>query len=222
MSARRYLAEVIGTFGLVFCGTGAIVIDEQTGGAVGHIGVAITFGLIVLAMIYAFGEISGAHLNPAVTLGFVAADRFPLRQVAPYMAAQLVGALLASYTLHWMFPKNMHLGATMPAGSSMQSFVLEVILSYLLMFVILQVAHGSKEAGVLAGIAIGATVGLEAMFAGPICGASMNPVRSLAPAIVSGSLSSVWIYLIAPVLGTLAASFTWRVLRPKQQSSTDQ
>lgn len=219
---RSYLAEIIGTFGLVFCGTGAIVIDEQTGGAVGHIGVAITFGLIVLAMIYAFGEISGAHLNPAVTLGFVVADRFPLRQVAPYIAAQLAGALLASYTLHWMFPENMHLGATMPAGSAMQSFVLEVILSFLLMFVILQVAHGSKEVGVLAGIAIGATVGLEAMFAGPICGASMNPVRSLAPAIVSGSLGSVWIYLIAPVLGTLAAAFTWRVMRPSTPPSTDQ
>lgn len=222
MSARRYFAEVIGTFGLVFCGTGAIVIDEQTGGAVGHVGVAITFGLIVLAMIYSFGEISGAHLNPAVTLGFVAADRFPPRQVAPYMAAQLVGALLASCTLHWMFPENIHLGATLPAGSAMQSFVLEAILSFLLMFVILQVAHGSKEVGVLAGIAIGATVGLEAMFAGPICGASMNPFRSLAPAIVSGSLGSVWIYLIAPALGTLAAAFTWRVMRPPTQPSTDQ
>lgn len=213
-SIRRYLAELIGTYGLVFCGTGAIVIDQQTSGAVGHIGIAITFGAIVLAMIYAFGEVSGAHLNPAVTLGFLAAGRFQARQVAPYIVAQLMGAFLASGTLKLLFPDNLALGATLPAGPQMQSFILEVILTFFLMLVILQVAHGSKEVGVLAGIAIGSTVLLEAMFAGPICGASMNPARSLAPAVVSGSLSVVWIYVIAPVVGALGAAFLWPLLRP--------
>ncbi len=214
---KRYIAEAIGTFALVFCGTGAIVINEQTVGAVGHIGVAITFGAIVLAMIYTFGDVSGAHLNPAVTLGFLAAGRFAARQVAPYILAQLIGAFIASGTLKFLFPDNVHLGATLPAGPPMQSFILEVILTFLLMLVILQVAHGSKEVGTLAGIAIGSTVLLEAMFAGPICGASMNPARSLAPAVVSGDLSVVWIYLIAPMVGALAAALLWPLLRPVPQ-----
>ncbi|MBL8003093.1 MAG: aquaporin [Flavobacteriales bacterium] len=217
-ATRKYLCEVIGTYGLVFCGTGAIVINEQTGGAIGHIGVAITFGAIVLAMIYAFGEVSGAHLNPVVTLGFLAAGRFPARQVVPYIGAQLIGAFLASGTVKLLFPDNLGLGATIPAGPAMQSFVLEVILTFFLMIVILQVAHGSKEVGVLAGIAIGSTVLLEAMFAGPICGASMNPARSLAPAVVSGNMGVVWIYLLAPALGAVGAAFIWPLLRPVPRS----
>lgn len=212
-ATRKYLCEVIGTYGLVFCGTGAIVINEQTGGAIGHIGVAITFGAIVLAMIYAFGEVSGAHLNPVVTLGFLAAGRFPARQVVPYIGAQLIGAFLASGTVKLLFPDNLGLGATIPAGPAMQSFVLEVILTFFLMIVILQVAHGSREVGVLAGIAIGSTVLLEAMFAGPICGASMNPARSLAPAVVSGNMGVVWIYLLAPAMGAVGAAFLWPLLR---------
>lgn len=210
---RRYAAELLGTYALVFAGTGAIIVNEQTG-ALGHFGVAATFGLIVLAMIYAFGDISGAHLNPAVTIGFVVAKRFPLKLVAPYIGAQLGGAFLASLTLRFLFPESATLGATLPAGSDMQSFILELLLSYFLMLVILQVAHGSKEVGLMAGIAIGAVVGLEALFAGPICGASMNPARSIAPAVVSGDLRALWIYLAAPVIGALLATLTWRLLRP--------
>lgn len=202
---RKYTAEAIGTFALVFCGSGAIVIDQQTGGAVTHIGVAITFGFIVMSMIYALGNISGAHLNPAVTIAFAIAKKFPVRQVVPYAISQLAGALIASLALHLMFPANELLGTTLPAGSNMQSFILEIILSFFLMLVILNVAHGSKEQGMFAGLAIGSVVLLEAMFAGPICGASMNPARSLAPALVSDHLQSVWVYLTAPVIGAVAA-----------------
>ena len=208
---RKYVAELLGTYTLVFAGTGAIVVDAQTH-ALGHLGVALTFGLVVLAMIYAFGDLSGAHLNPAVTLGFVVARRFPLAQAAPYIIAQLAGALLASLTLRFLFPGDITLGTTLPAGSDMQSFILESILTFFLMLVILQVSQGSKETGLMAGIAIGATVGLEALFAGPICGASMNPARSIAPALVSGNIQHLWIYITAPILGAIAATGTWRWL----------
>ncbi|HTB07143.1 MAG TPA: aquaporin [Bacteroidia bacterium] len=215
---RKYIAEAIGTYALVFCGTGAVVIDQQTGGQVGHAGIAMTFGFIVLAMIYTFGEISGAHFNPAVTIGFWVAGRFEGKKIAPYIISQLVGAVLASGTLKLLFPANESLGATMPAGSAIQSLVLEFILTYFLMLVIINVSQGSKETGVLAGIAVGSTVLLEAMFAGPICGASMNPARSIAPALVSCNLQSLWIYILAPVLGAVAASFTWRGMRPINKS----
>ncbi len=201
----KLLAEFVGTYALVFAGTGAIVIDAASHGAITHAGVALTFGLIVLAMIYAFGDVSGAHLNPAVTLGFYAARRFPGRRVLPYMMAQFLGGLAASGTLRGLFPDQPGLGATLPAGSAMQSFVLEVILTGLLMLVILSVSTGAKEKGITAGIAVGAVIALEAMFAGPICGGSMNPARSLAPAVVSGQLSGLWIYLLAPSLGALLA-----------------
>lgn len=214
---KKYLAELLGTFGLVFCGTGAIVIDEQTHGAIGHIGVAMTFGLIVLAMIYTFGNTSGAHLNPAVSIAFWAARLFDGKQLLPYVLSQVTGAFLATATLKFLFPENTGLGSTLPAGSDMQSFILEFILTFFLMIVILNVSQGSKETGVLAGIAIGATVGLEAMFAGPVCGASMNPVRSLAPAVVSGNLQSLWVYLIAPTSGAILASLTWRLMKTGNQ-----
>ena len=212
---KKYSAEFIGTFAIVFCGTGAIIIDEQTHGAVTHIGVAITFGLIVMAMIYTFGEKSGAHFNPAVTLAFSIVKRFQANQILPYIISQVAGALSASVILKILFPENQNFGATIPAGSDMQSFVLEFILTYFLMLVIINVSQGSKETGVLAGIAIGATVLLEAMFAGPICGASMNPVRSLAPALVSGNMQSLWIYLIAPITGAIAAVLTWNMMGDK-------
>jgi len=176
---RKYYAETLGTFALVFCGTGAIVINQETTGVISHAGVAFTFGLIVMVMIYALGPISGAHLNPAVTIAFTIAKRFPANQILPYIVSQAVGAVLASTTLRLLFSENEFLGATMPRGSEMQSFVLESILTFFLMLVIIQVATGSKEQGMFAGLAIGSTVLLEAMFAGPICGASMNPIRSL-------------------------------------------
>ncbi|MBK9270016.1 MAG: aquaporin [Saprospiraceae bacterium] len=209
---RKYAAEFIGTFGLVFCGTGALVINEQTNGSIGHVGVASTFGQIVLAMIYAFGNILGAHINPAVTLAFAIAKRFDTKYILPYIIAQIAGAFLATGILKFLFPSNFLLGATIPAGSSTQSFVLEFILTYLLMMVILNVSQGSKEHRLSAGIAIGATVGLEAMFAGPICGASMNPVRSLAPAVVSGNIGTLWIYLLAPTAGAIAAVLSWQTM----------
>jgi aquaporin NIP len=202
---KKLLAEFLGTFGLVFAGTGAIIIDHATGGQIGHAGIAITFGLVVLAMIHTFGDISGAHLNPAVTLGFAAARRFPLREVPGYVGAQVSGALAASGLLRGLFPEDGKLGATLPAGSSGQSFVLELVLTAILMLTILSVSAGAKEKGITAGLAIGAVIGLEAMFAGPICGASMNPARSFAPALVSGHLEHLWIYLAAPALGALVA-----------------
>jgi len=202
---KRLFSEFLGTFGLVFAGTGAIIIDQVSGGAITHVGVALTFGLIVLAMIYAFGEISGAHLNPAVTLGFFAAQRLKGRDVPPYITAQLAGAFAASATLRLLFPTHPNLGATLPAGSDVQSLILETILTFFLMLVILSVSTGAKEKGITAGIVVGSVIGLEAMFAGPICGASMNPARSIAPALVSGHLEHLWIYIAGPILGAFLA-----------------
>lgn len=209
---KKYLAELIGTFGLVFCGTGAIIINQETGGVIGHAGIAATFGLVVMSMIYTFGEISGAHFNPAVTIGFALSGRFDKSEVIPYIVSQVLGALLASFVLKLLFSANITLGATLPSGAPMQSFILEIILSYLLMLVILNVSQGSKETGLFAGIAIGGTVLLEAMFAGPICGASMNPARSFAPAIISGNFMDLWIYLSAPVIGVIIAVSTWKII----------
>jgi aquaporin Z len=197
---KQYAAEAIGTFALVFAGTGAIVINEVSGGKVTHIGISLTFGLVVMAMIYAVGDVSGAHLNPAVTLGFWFARRFSATSALPYIGSQLIGAFAASGLLWAMF-QGSDLGATHPAGSVWQTFTLETVLTAMLMFVILGVATGSKEKGLLAGVAIGGVIAFEALFAGPISGASMNPARSLAPAVVSGSIADVWIYLAAPVLG---------------------
>jgi aquaporin Z len=210
---KKLIAESIGTFTLVFCGTGAIIINQETGGAVTHPGIAATFGLVVMAMIYTFGAVSGAHFNPAVTLAFSSTDRFERRFALPYLCAQIVGAIGASLTLSFLFPANGILGATLPAGSPAQSFVLELLLTFFLMLVILFVSQGGREVQPFAAIAIGGTVLLEAMFAGPICGASMNPARSFAPAIVSGNLEHLWIYLTAPVAGAWLAALVWRMMK---------
>lgn len=217
---KKLTAEFLGTFALVFCGTGAVIIDQQSNGAVTHVGVAITFGFIVMSMIYALGNISGAHINPAVSIAFAVAGRFPLKSLVPYIVSQLAGAIAASVVLKLLFPANALLGTTLPAGTEMQSFVLEFILTFFLMLVVINVATGSKEQGMFAGLAIGSVVLLEAMFAGPICGASMNPARSLAPAIVSGHLEHVWIYLTATTLGAIAAIPVWKYLssKPKEIS----
>ncbi len=214
-SSRKLAAECIGTFTLLFTGTGAIVINDVTGGPITHLGIALTFGLVVLAMIYAVGEVSGAHLNPAVTVGFWAAGRMPAAEIPGYIGAQITGAFLASGALRLLFPAHETLGATLPAGSAEQSFVLEIILTAILMFVILNVSTGAKEKGITAGIAVGAVIALEAMFAGPISGASMNPARSLAPAVVSGKLQHLWIYLAAPCLGALIAVFSCSCVQEK-------
>ena len=214
---RKYIAEIIGTFAMIFCGTGAIIINQESNGSITHAGIAITFGLIVMSMIYALGNISGAHFNPAVTIAFAVAKKFDKKQVLPYIVSQFFGAISASFTLKLLFPTNKLFGATMPAGSDMQSFVLEFILTFILMLVILNVAHGSKEQGMFAGLAIGSVVMLEAMFAGPICGASMNPVRSFAPAFVSMHFEHLWLYLIAPILGATASVFIWQYINEKEK-----
>ena len=212
---KKLAAELFGAFALVFAGTGAIVINDTTAGAVTHVGVALTFGLVVLATIYAVGDVSGAHLNPAVTLGFFAARRFPGRCVLPYVASQCAGALLASACLWLLFPEHPTLGATLPRGAPLQSFALELLMTCFLMFVILSVSTGAKEKGVTAGIAVGSVIALEALFAGPISGASMNPARSLAPALVSGRLDHLWVYLTATPLGALVSVLACRCVQEK-------
>ncbi len=214
--SKRFISEIIGTFALVFCGTGAMVINDFTGGTVTHVGVAITFGLIVMGMIYAFGDISGAHMNPAVTIGFAYAKKFPWKEVPAYVLAQLIGAFLASGILLYLFPESQTLGATVPGLSALKVFIFEIILSFFLMVVIINVSTGSKEIGVVAGIAIGSVVLLEAMFAGPITGASMNPARSIAPAVVSGNIADLWIYILAPIVGCVLAVVTCKLVKYEQ------
>ena len=202
---KNYIAEFIGTFAMVFCGTGAMTINEVTGGDVTHVGIGITWGLIVMAMIYAFGEISGAHFNPAVSIAFAYAKKFSWKEVPKYIFFQTAGAFAASLLLMWLFPKSELLGATIPSVDVWRAFVLELILTFFLMVVIINVSTGSKETGMMAGIAIGGVVLLEALFAGPITNASMNPARSLAPNIVSGNIEGLWLYILAPITGALLA-----------------
>ncbi len=212
-TARRLAAEAIAAFTLVFAGTGAIIIDETAGGGIGVLGVGIVFGLTVAAMVYATGHISGAHMNPAVTFAFAIARHFPLRLLPLYWAAQLLGATAASAALLALFGKVGTMGATLPSGGAGQSLALEVVLSFILMFVIMAVATDVRAVGQGAAIAIGATVGLEAIFAGPISGASMNPARSFAPALVAGELGSLWIYVAGPLAGMSLAALCYRLLR---------
>ena len=206
------VAEAIGTFGLVFAGCGAIMVDQKTG-SLGHIGVAITFGLVIMAMIYAVGHVSGAHFNPAVTAAFALTRHFPRLHILPYWAAQLAGALLAAAMLRGSLGNIAHVGATYPTGTDAQAFLWEAVLSFFLMFVIMAVATDTSAVGEAAAIAIGGTVGLDAMFGGPITGASMNPARSLGPALVAGDLHAIWIYLLAPIAGAALAALTYTVIR---------
>lgn len=199
---------------LVFAGTGAIIINELSNQAIGHVGIAVSFGLVVLTVIYTYGDVSGAHINPAVTIAFWMAQRFPGKQVLPYVISQCLGATLASFVLKLLFPNDTtQLGATLPNGPLWQSFILELLLTWWLMTVILSVAHGAKEKGLVAGIVIAAVVALEALFAGPISGASMNPARSLGPMIVSNSIESLWIYIAAPILGAVLAAWSCHIVR---------
>ena len=215
-TGRRMIAEAVGTFCLVFAGTGAVVIDSVTGGGVTHIGVGVTFGLIVMAMIYTIGHVSGAHINPAVTLAFAVTRHFPRRLVPLYLAAQLLGAVLASLILRGMFGDVASLGATRPQAGAGQSLLLEFVLTFVLMFVIMAVATDVRAVGQAAAIAIGGTVGLEALFAGPISGASMNPARSLAPALVSWNWTAQWIYVVGPIAGALCGALIYMLIREEQ------
>ena len=210
---RRVAAEAIGTFALVFAGTGAIVVDGLTGGEITHLGVALAFGLVVMTMIHAIGDVSGGHLNPAVTVGFWVSRRFPLRDVPGYVAGQCVGAAAGSLTVAGLFTRAAGVGVTAPAGGPWPSFALEVVLTALLMFVILGVSTGAREKGITAGIAVGAAVTLGALVGGPVSGASMNPARSLGPALVAADLHHLWIYVTAPVLGAVVAAGAAKWLR---------
>ena len=203
---RKYIAEFFGTFSLVFAGTGAIVVDDITNGGVGNLGIAAAFGLVVMIMVYSLGDISGAHINPAVTLGFAVARHFPFSQLPLYWLSQFSGAIVASLLIRILFGNVASLGATFPKTSVTTSFVLEIILGFFLMVVIMAVATGTKEVGGMAAIAIGGTIALGAIFAGPISGASINPARSFAPALVTGDLKDVWIYLLAPSIGAIAGA----------------
>jgi aquaporin NIP len=213
---HRLFAEYIGAFALVFAGTGAIVIDAETGGGVGHIGIGLTFGLVIMVMIYAVGHISGAHFNPAVTLGFAIGRHFPWALVPRFWAAQLLGGITASLLLRAMFGDTANLGATLPRGSASQSFVLEAVLTFFLMFVITSVATDTRAVGQAAAIAIGGTIGLEALFAGPISGASMNPARSLAPALVSWTWSDQWLYILGPAIGAVGGVIAYQFVRGEE------
>ena len=212
MRGRTLVAEAIGTFALVFAGAGAVVVDARTH-ALGHVGVAITFGLVIMAMIYAVGHISGAHFNPAVSFAFALTRHFTWPRVIAYWAAQLAGALLAAALLRGSLGPDSHIGATLPSGSQGQSFVWELVLSFFLMFVIMAVATDSRATGEAAAIAIGGTVGLDAMFGGPISGASMNPARSLGPALVSGDLHALWLYVVAPLAGAALGAVAYQFVR---------
>jgi len=212
---KKYIAELIGTFTMIFCGCGAMTVNEITNGSITHVGVAITWGLVVMSMIYAFGETSGAHFNPAVTFGFAYAKKFPWKEVPKYFVAQAIGAFLACLFLWLLFPESETLGSTFPAEgfAPYKAFVFELLLTFFLMVVIINVSTGSKELGTMAGIAVGSVILLEAMFAGPMTKASMNPIRSLAPAIVSGNLQHLWLYLTAPFLGAFLAVMSCSLIK---------
>jgi MIP family channel proteins len=219
---RRAAAEGIGTFALVFAGCGAIVTEAEHPGSLGTVGVALVFGLVVMAMVYATGHLSGAHLNPAVTLGFSLTRHFPAREVLAYVVAQIAGALLAAALLAAVWPSApADLGTTQPSVGAGSALVYETVLTAFLMFVIMAVATDTRAVGTGAAIAIGGTVGLDALFGGPITGASMNPARSIGPALVSGELRDLWIYLVGPILGAALGALAYQVVRgPRPQPET--
>ncbi len=206
---KKYLAEFIGTFALVFCGTGAIIVNQQKNGSLGLIGIALTFGIIICAMIYIFGNVSGTHLNPSVTIALLIGRLTTKKEALFYVLAQVFGAILASGLLKLVFPENLTFGATFPSGELLQSFILESVLSFFLMLTILGVTS-KKEFSNIVGLVIGLVIVGIILFAGPISGGSFNPARSLAPAIVSGNFTFLWIYIFAPTLGTIVAMLIWK------------
>jgi aquaporin NIP len=218
--ARALAAEAIGTFALVFAGCGAVMVDAKTH-QLGHVGVAITFGLVIMFGIYAVGHISGAHFNAAVTFAFALTRHFPWPRAAAYWCAQFVGALAAAALLRGSLGNIAAVGATLPSGSQGQSFLWELVMSAFLMFVILAVATDTRAVGEAAAIAIGGTIGLDAMFGGPISGASMNPMRSLGPALVSGDLHALWLYIVAPIVGASLGGVAYQFVRGEQSRSAE-
>lgn len=215
---KKYYAESIGTFAMIFCGCGAMTINEITNGSISHVGVAATWGLIVMAMIFAFGETSGAHFNPAVTIGFAFAKKFAWNKVPKYILAQAIGAILAAFLLWFLFPGSQFLGETTPAIGfpAYKAAILEFLLTFFLMVTIINVSTGSKEVGTMAAIAVGGVILLEAMFAGPMTKASMNPIRSIAPALFTGNFEHLWLYILAPILGALAGVSSCKLVKDDQ------
>lgn len=219
---RAYVSEALGTFVLVFVGTGAVIADGYSGGAVTLVGISIAFGLVVLAMVYALGDISGAHMNPAVTIGLRLAGRVPSSIVVPYIVSQCLGAIAASLLLRFIFGMEHGLGGTAPSQSVWQAFAMEGVTTFILMLVILCVTVGAKEKGITAGLVIGAVVTFDIIIAGPISGASMNPARSLGPALAGLNLGSLWLYILAPCLGASAAALVSRSLHPVANDAAEE
>ena len=215
---RKLAAEFIGTFTMIFVGCGAISVEVSQPGVIGHVGISMIFGLVVGAMIYATGHVSGAHFNPAVTLGFASTDRFPWKQVPAYVLAQCAAALVAMALLKWILPEHVS-GVTGTSLALSKAFFVEVLLTFFLMFVIAAVATDHRAVSQLAGVAIGATVALGALFGGPLTGASMNPARSLGPALVLGQTTALWLYLVAPCIGAVAGAWTYRLIRCDDQAA---
>jgi aquaporin NIP len=221
---KSMLAEMIGAFALVLAGTGAIVSNSVSGGALGHLGVALTFGLAIMTMIYATGHISGAHFNPGVTLAFALVRHFPARQVIPYIAAQVAGAILGSVAVRFLIAGGGNvagLGTTHPSNGALSGVVLEGILTFILMFVIMAVATDVRAVGQAAALEIGGTIGLDAVFAGPITGASMNPARSFGPALVSGDYTDLWLYVVGPIVGAALGALMYQALRAPVEVERD-
>jgi len=211
---KKYIAELIGTFGLVFFGTGSIIVNEISNGTIGLIGIALAFGLIVTVMIYIFENISGAHINPAVTIAFAVRKDIDLKETVFYIIFQIIGAILASVLLKVMFPTIENLGMTLPSSSISQSFIIEFVSTFFLMLTILGITQqGSEQSKSLTGIVIGFVVLAMIFVAGPISGGSFNPARSIGPAIVSGNLQHLWLYLVSPTLGAIFAVFIWKYLQ---------
>lgn len=210
---KKYIAEFLGAFAIVLFGTGAIIINQEFNGIVTHLGISITFGAIVMVMIYAFGKISGAHFNPAVTLSLLLAGKFSFKDTFPYLISQISGGVIASLFLKLFFPQNELLGSTMPRGSNIESFLFEFGLTFALMLAIYFMAFSKVNISKYTGLVVGVIVFLEAYFAGPICGASMNPARSIGPALISGHLEFLWIYIIAPIIGAMGAFFVWKAIK---------
>lgn len=222
---RAVAAEMLGTFALVLAGTGAIVSNSVSGGALGHVGIALAFGLVIMTMIYATGHISGAHFNPAVTLAFALVRHFPVRRVIPYIAGQIAGALLGSVAVRFLIAGGgsvAGLGTTHPSNGALSGLVLESILTLILMFVVIAVATDVRAVGQAAAIAIGGTIGLEALFAGPITGASMNPARSIAPALVAGDYADLWLYIIGPIVGAALGALAYQLLRSPAEEQIEE
>ena len=213
---KKYVAELLGTFILIFCAAGSASVNEITNGSLTLLGCALVSGLIIMSLIYALGNISGAHLNPAVTIGFALNKNFNWNLVLPYILCQSIGGIAAGMLLKFLLPGSLLLGSTLPVAGVMQSFILELITTFILMFVILHVATGSKEQGMYAGIAIGSVIVANILFTGPISGGSMNPVRSLAPAFATNNFNHLWIYMIAPVSGSILAVLCYRYFKEKK------